>query len=413
MPSSSPTRSPELSPDLSTELHLICLTLKVFLKTSAPDDLEQQLAETPPESAQLLQLLNIHRVLPVFYLTLKQSNLLTALPTTLQNALTEQYQQLTRRSLQLTAETLKLQQQFQQAGIRVLPLKGTLLSQQIHGSFTHRAPGDIDLLVEPGAHDAAMALLENLDYHWHLEGESWNPTQKRLFIQQQGEVTYKNAQNKISIDLHLRWARNRHFFTLPFEEAWQQAVKLSVTPSAQLPVLHPTHQLLFLSAHAAKHRWDRLAWLLDIAQLLRSTDELDVQAVCTDAQQAAQQLACDRPLAQALQLSEQWLGYSIQQQKAPSTVVQWLVEKASQEILNTQPRITAGQFNTPAITPATLWPLLQYELRLKPNFAYWQTCWSRLFFSARDWQLLALPEPLWFMYILLRPLLYIWRLQRS
>lgn len=395
----------------SAELSLICLILKVFLETASSDELARHLAETPPNSEMLMNLLKIHRVIPVVYLTLKQSDLLDKLPTALQDELIRQYHQLTRRSLQLTAETIRLLEQFQQAGIRVLPLKGTLLSQQVYGSFIHRAPGDIDLLVEPGTHDAAVALLETLGYRWSLADESWSQTQKRLYVQQQGEVTYGNFSNNISIDLHVRWTRNHRFFTLSFDEAWQQAAKLKISEMTELCVLCPAHQMLFLSAHAAKHRWDRLAWLLDVARLLKSIDATDLK----HGRAAAQSLCIQRPLEQALQLSRQWLNFTIpsDSHRQPQAVVQWLARVASGKILDTRPRSTVGQFNTPAITPHAVWQSLKYELQLKSDFAYRQNCLTRFSFSARDWQVLQLPEQLWFLYILLRPLFYVWRLQKT
>lgn len=398
----------------SPELKLICLLLQLFLKTASAETIKQHLADHPPDPEKLLQLLRLHHLTSVVYLTFKQSELLNDLSPVLQEQLTTQHQRFLHQNLKLTTETIKLIKQFQQADIRVIPLKGTLLSQQLYGSFIHRDSSDIDLLVEPGAYDAATTILERLNYHREEYGQSWTPTQKQLYVQQRGEVTFLNPTNRITIDLHARWSSNKHLFTLSFDDAWQQATQLPIANDNAIPVLGLPHQLLYLSVHGAKHRWERLSWLLDIAQLLQISDSLEIDSV----QKTAQTLGIERPIQQALELIPKWLSYEppnlLQQQGNQSAVMQWLVTTASHQIRDRQDKLADDQLpHTNFIPLQRMLNLWQYQLRLKPGLAYRQACFTGSLFSIRDWQMLPLPEPLWFLYIPLRPLLYVWRLQKS
>jgi hypothetical protein len=68
------------------------------------------------------------------------------------------------RALALETTTTSIVQELDAAGIRSLALKGPLLAADAHGDPVLRETADIDLLVEPGALDAAAGILRGRGY---------------------------------------------------------------------------------------------------------------------------------------------------------------------------------------------------------------------------------------------------------
>ncbi|MDJ0707494.1 MAG: nucleotidyltransferase family protein [Leptolyngbyaceae cyanobacterium MO_188.B28] len=384
--------------------------LKVYLNL-APSSLIHPRISDLINWSQLEQLCRIHGVLPLVYQVFVKVGLLDSLPSPVKQVLVTQNQDMVQRSLLLGAETLKLMRQVQTAGIRVLPLKGTLLSSQLYGDMALRQPGDIDLLVDPAASAQALDLMRSTDYQWQV-AQHWNLTQQKLYIGQQGEISWMSSQKRLSLDLHFRWSRNPRLFCLAFDQAWRSATELTVNRGNTVRVLCPEHQILYLSVHGAVHQWSRLIWLMDIAMLVKHYQTLNWEAL----HEFAFRLKVRRAVGQALLLTEKYLGIEIPgvwSNTCQGRSQLWLSTIAAAKIQDTQPRSTVGRFNTPPLAPWRLWQNLYYEMRLKNQLSYRIACVNRLLFSARDWQVLTLPEPLWFLYIFLRPFFYLWRVVKQ
>jgi hypothetical protein len=83
------------------------------------------------------------------------------------------------RSLAQTREIGRLARLFAQSGIRVMALKGVVLSAQLYGDAARRDPRDIDLLVEPDRFVDAEALLVAIGYR--PESASLSPRQAAAY----------------------------------------------------------------------------------------------------------------------------------------------------------------------------------------------------------------------------------------
>ena len=79
----------------------------------------------------------------------------------------------------------------------------------------------------------------------------------------------------------------------------------SVGPSIQ--TFTPEDLLLILCIHGAKHRWERLVWLCDVAELARTPDALDWKEVID----TAQRLGSGRILFLGLLLASELLGVEL------------------------------------------------------------------------------------------------------
>src|SRR5206468_10826195 len=108
----------------------------------------------------------------------------------------------------------------------------------------------------------------------------WNSASACLHSRE-SEISFVSPSG-VSIDVH--WRLLPSYFASAFD-------KLDVCKSAttaalagrSIRVLAPEPLLLFLCAHGAKHMFERLAWICDVARFLIVTPDLDWPAILTAA----------------------------------------------------------------------------------------------------------------------------------
>ena len=71
--------------------------------------------------------------------------------------------------------------------------------------------------------------------------------------------------------LELHWAITPRHFVCPLDLAgmFERRVALDVAGHTVYQP-EPTDQLVILSVHGTNHRWERLQWIADVAELLRA-----------------------------------------------------------------------------------------------------------------------------------------------
>src|SRR5258708_35694380 len=91
------------------------------------------------------------------------------------------------------------------------------------------------------------------------------------------EMSYVSPRG-ISIDVH--WRLTPRFYTIQIDPTilWRHRTSITLAGS-ELPSLTPEALLLLLAVHGAKHCWESLGWLADIAWLMRANPGLEWSAV--------------------------------------------------------------------------------------------------------------------------------------
>lgn len=160
------------------------------------------------------------------------------------------YHENTRRTLGQTAGAGFLDRAFGRAGLRVMAIQGlTLLS--IYRDPGRRPLGDLDFLIRPedrpGVQDVLIAC-----------GYRAVPRYPDLYV-----------KAGLIIDLHThpmnldRIRSRRYLFPEGIEPLWESAVPL-FDPEGGLLQPDPFDNFVLLSAHALKHSYSRLIWLVDL-----------------------------------------------------------------------------------------------------------------------------------------------------
>lgn len=171
-------------------------------------------------------------------------------------------------NLLMARELGQLLDAFRDAGIASVPFKGLALAEKLYGGPLGRWPGDLDLLVQPHSLTAAEAVLASRGY------ERYSEARRGDFY----DRAYIREADRAVVELH--WLLQSACSGRPrtSAELWPLLIPARVT-GRQVLSFPPELYLVLLVEHGTRHAWNRLKWLCDVAELLRSTPELDWRQV--------------------------------------------------------------------------------------------------------------------------------------
>jgi hypothetical protein len=308
------------------------------------------------------------------------------------------------RCLKQIGEIARLQATFAGAGVPFLVMKGVALSQQLYGSPFARSSSDIDLLVEPHDFAAAEGLLLAADYRRNVE---LTARQSREYRRQIKDVSYFNSHIHVSVELHDRLTDDERLIPLSANTLLRTADEVvigeSPTPTLSSALL-PVH----LCIHGASHGWTRLLWLNDFAASVCAPGGPD------RALAEAGKLGLSSLMLHSLCCVHRWLGVPVPGEHLRTAEASRHV-RALKSTLN---EISIREFQLPRSEDTVSkhmqrWRIMRYSYLFKIDFEYWSRKLSREFASPpTDWRLLRLPDKLFWLYRVLRPALWAYRLAR-
>ena len=269
----------------------------------------------------------------------------------------------------LAGELAHVSHVLESAGVPVVSFKGPTLAHQAYGNSAVRPSADLDVLVSRSQVQRAHEVLRELGYAHEAQ---LSPAQERAHLRLDSVFNLSRpAPDALQgffpegFALELHWAITSPClpFDLTFEDlaprlGWMQlpgtashasvanasgsakdltagAAALrsnglprgascndAVAPNApvagaygRVRTLAPPDLLLILCVHGAKHLWERLLWLSDVAQLLEHTPDLDWDAVL----RGAKERGIERMTALGLSLTRDVMGAVL-----PREVENWL-----------------------------------------------------------------------------------------
>jgi hypothetical protein len=244
----------------------------------------------------LAQMAGHHGVLPQAFQRLTSHG--SAVPRSAFENLKRLHQINSRKTLWLANELLRIAAEFDKHGIHFLAYKGPTLGQLLYNDVTARQFGDLDLLVHPADVSRAVSLVRELGYHSEL---SFTAEEEQAYLSMGYERSFDSDFGRNLLEI--KWRILPRFYVIDFniEKIFLRATSIKIG-EREIPTLSPEDLLLVLSVHAAKHGWEKLSWLSDIAALAQSVS-LDWSAI----QQQAQKLGVERILAIHLVLANQLL----------------------------------------------------------------------------------------------------------
>jgi|HubBroStandDraft_4_1064222.scaffolds.fasta_scaffold00245_17 hypothetical protein len=169
----------------------------------------------------------------------------------------------TAAGMALLHELLRLHPLFEAAQIPVIPYKGPLLAWVAYGSFIRREYSDLDFVVEQKYIPGAVAVLKSAGYRPQFDPREAQAGHDGFAP---GQYLFLSHPQKIMVEFHTE--RTLRYFPTPVDLKDLTGRLMSVEIGGQqLRTFSIEDTLVMLSVHGAKHFWERLGWVLDIAKL--------------------------------------------------------------------------------------------------------------------------------------------------
>jgi hypothetical protein len=333
-----------------------------------------------------------HGTLPLLHWHLQRREWATV-PPAAQESLRDELCQNAALNLLRTRELLHLLAQLRVRGIAALPFKGPTLAAYAYGSLALRQFIDLDLLLRP----------EDLAAGWEvLVAEGYTPAvdlpaaRQRDYLWMLGQAPFYRQRDAGLVELHSRVMPRSFHFPLGLEDLWGRAELLRLQGET-VRVLAADDLLLVLCAHAAKHRFECLGWISDLAALLLKRPALDLAW----ALEQARQLRSERLLLLGLHL-----GYDLLQAAPPEAVDRQLRADPVARALaaGVWRGLTGG--SSPGAFRGALFHVRVRE-HLRDGLVY--SLSLALQPTVADWEMAALPRAATFLYYGLRPLRLAWK----
>ena len=202
-----------------------------------------------------------------------------AVPKETLDQLRDLFHENSRRNLFLTGELLGLLRLFETHQIPAIPFKGPVLAASVYGNLALRQFLDLDLLIHKQHVAKARELLVEHGYRPQFD---LNDSQEAAFVRSYSAQSFVRDDGKVVVDLH--WAMTSRDFGFPLEpeRLWEDTETISLA-GREIRTLSQENLLLFLCVHGGKHGWERLGWVCDIAEIIRSRKGMDWKQVIKQA----------------------------------------------------------------------------------------------------------------------------------
>jgi putative nucleotidyltransferase-like protein len=193
-------------------------------------------------------------------------------PAETRQALIERRRAQTFFSLKMSAALFRLLERFTSEGIGVLVVKGPVLSVQAYGEPAMRSYGDLDLLVRQRDIRRATELMIHAGY------EPKVPVSAIDAGKIPGQYLFCRQNSKELVELHNDYTLRYFPRRLSLEGWFERQIRVRLD-GQEAPALSVEDELVLICVHGAKHFWERLMWIADVAALVSRQTGMDWKRV--------------------------------------------------------------------------------------------------------------------------------------
>ena len=162
--------------------------------------------------------------------------------------------------LRMLAEMYRILDRFAAQGIAVMSTKGPILAQRCYGFSFARQYTDLDFVLRDADVLRATETLIGLGYDAKVPPSAIRANKPA------GEYAFTQLATKLLVELHTE--KTFRYYPKPLSVEKLLSRKTSVRLGEQdVPALSVEDELLLISIHGAKHFWERLLWIADVAAL--------------------------------------------------------------------------------------------------------------------------------------------------
>jgi hypothetical protein len=192
----------------------------------------------------------------------------TAVPPAIKLTLLERQRAQNFITLRLTAELFRLLELFAAKNIPALAVKGPVLAMQAYGDPAMRSYGDLDLLVRQRDIRRATEVMLTSGYQAAV------PLNAIDAGKIPGQYLFSRGDANLLVELHNDFTLRYFPRRLPIEDFFARQVHVRLE-AREVPALTVEDELVFICVHGAKHFWERLSWIADVAALVSRQTGID------------------------------------------------------------------------------------------------------------------------------------------
>jgi hypothetical protein len=163
--------------------------------------------------------------------------------------------------LQLTAELFCVLERFAKAGIEALVTKGPALAVRCYGDPGMRQYGDLDLVIRDADIRSATQAMLDLGYQARI------PLSAIDARKIPGEYVFRRPGTGLLVEFHTEHTFRYHPRRLQIEKLFERRAFVTID-GRNVPALSLEDELVLICVHGAKHFWERLMWIADVAALI-------------------------------------------------------------------------------------------------------------------------------------------------
>lgn len=241
----------------------------VLLECASPVRARERLLKWLPAVnwSRLLLRAEEHGVLGQLAVCLSDRDISTV-PTEIKLRILERQRAQNFMTLLLNGELFRLLELFAAQRIPALVIKGPVLAVQAYGDPAMRSYGDLDLLVRQKDIRRATETMMASGYRAVVSLEAIGAGKIP------GQYLFSKPDSKLLVELHNDLTLRYFPRPLPIEDFFARQVFVRVD-SHEVPAPSLEDELVLICIHGAKHFWQRLSWIADVAGLISRQTGID------------------------------------------------------------------------------------------------------------------------------------------
>jgi len=353
----------------------------------APAERLRELLQETLDWEYLLAMAERHCLIPLLHFHLTAPTASPISPGVMSRLQDASYEN-TRSSLSLTGELIKVLEFLGANGIRAIPFKGPTLAMRAYGDVGLRQFGDLDVLVPKRDVPQVKKLLVSRGFD---PTPALNSAHQAALLRFDCAYNFDNEQGVV-LDVHWSLVERHSSFVFDAGPFWDRLETVTIG-GKELLTLSTEDLLLILCLHGFTHLWERLGWICDVASLIDQQENIDWRLVMEN----ANKLGLRRILLLGLVLASELLDASLPAEMRQAADGDALVKRLAHQV--------EEQFFREHRAPPGLFEGAILDLKMRERKRDRLRSGVRLILTPRssDWMSLSLPESLFFLYYLLRP----------
>jgi hypothetical protein len=293
-----------------------------------------------------------HRVLPQFFRALEDL-LGSHLSTPIRKKIEEHRRGIRIQNTFLLEELGRIVRHFKTAGLPLLTMKGPVLAKTAYADLAARRSVDLDIVVRREQFFDVDRALRDLGYEYAASRKQLTGWRKTLSLYLDGQWQFTRAGGTFNLDVHTRVMPPGYSLPATFAPFWKRARTVSLGKGNSVRGFAPEDMILILSYHGIKNQWRALKYIVDLAELIRSTSSLNWSAVL----ERARQSDSIRVLKLGLSLSQEVMSAPL-----PEDIQRWIRKKPMDDSSSTIKKYLQKWGRAPILP---YWKRVQLQLATK------------------------------------------------